>query len=309
MNKTHHYHHEEMALYIEGRLEEEKRRVFEERLKNDNDFREAFEEYKRNSSIIEQNALAYTPKAIQQQEDLAQTLNVFGKQYFSEDNEDELIIEPIDYETNPEEAYQEIITTYTYPESEIQEIKKSEVSLVRYVKRSLAACFFCVFFTSPIIYSNIQCTNQKLVDNFYQKTSGTRGQLRSASNNPTILINANKLYHAKKYQKVIDELGVITPKQQEYIEAQFLSAHCFMGLKSYIQAIQSFEIVIQSSRKYRENAQWNQVLAYIGNNEEDTPKFQQKLNDILKNEEHVYFEKATNLKSSLNSLFRKLVWS
>jgi len=284
MNKTH-YNEEKMELYIEKLLEEREHRVFEERLENDKKFLEAFQKHKRDSRNIGQYAKAHTPKAIQQQQNLKETLDLLGNDYFSTQDNDG---------------------------SNIENINKSKIKefLIRYYKPSIAACLFSLLFASTIIYSNVQCTNHNIVNTFYEETKeNQRSSTTRSITSKDKFKKAKRFYQKEEYSKAIGLLMAIHLTDSNYIKAQLYLGYCSMELKNYVKAIQFFETVIQSTElDHIENAQWNQLLAYVGNKQETTDKFQQKLKLILQEKDHVYRDKTIELKNSLDSLFRRFVW-
>ena len=113
------------------------------------------------------------------------------------------------------------------------------------------------------------------------------------------------LWHAGHYDALIKLVEQEATNTDTY--ASYLQAHSYFKLEQFAQAATTFEQITQNSRGiYSENAEWQLILlALEQHNESDA---QNRLQAILQQENHTYFDAARELKSDLDSGWRRFTW-
>jgi len=90
-------------------------------------------------------------------------------------------------------------------------------------------------------------------------------------------------------------------------EAQFLLGHTYYENESYSEAINQFgKVVATGDIRYQEQAEFYQLLSYVGNDQQETD-FDTLMNKILADPAHNYHQKAKDLNSGLNNWLRQLL--
>ena len=109
------------------------------------------------------------------------------------------------------------------------------------------------------------------------------------------------------YTTAINFYKNISADNVRYNEAQSLLAHTYYENKEYSEAIRQFgKVVAAGDIRYKERAEFYQLLAYVANDQQDA-KFDTLMNALLSDETHTYHQQAKDLNSDLSNWFRQLL--
>lgn len=109
------------------------------------------------------------------------------------------------------------------------------------------------------------------------------------------------------YTTAIDFYKNIPADNTRYSEAQFFLGHTYYEKGAYSEAIDQFgKVAAAGDIRYKEQAEFYQLLSYVANGQEDAD-FDKLMNKIIADEGHDAHEKAKDLNSGLNNWLRQLL--
>ncbi len=109
------------------------------------------------------------------------------------------------------------------------------------------------------------------------------------------------------YSTAINFYKNIPADNARYNEAQSLLAHSYYENKAYPEAISQFgQVVAAGDIRYKERAEFYQLLSYVANDQQDT-NFEALMNALLSDETHNYHQQAKDLNSDLSNWLRQLL--
>lgn len=114
----------------------------------------------------------------------------------------------------------------------------------------------------------------------------------------------------KDFKKAVSFFENVTKDSPTYTQACLLLAYAQFELKNYASAIAHTKIVSNqsSNRLSIQKAEWLQLQAMLANDETDSPAFDALLDKIAQDDKHLVQKEAGNLKQSMNSFWRGLVF-
>ena len=115
-------------------------------------------------------------------------------------------------------------------------------------------------------------------------------------------------YKEQNYKEAIALFGQVPAQSNNYPEAMLFQGYAFFNEEDYANAVSSFSRVIESGdSRFKENAEWNRTLAYLGWKGIESEDTKETLASILTNQRHGFREQALFLNKKLNSVFRNFV--
>lgn len=124
--------------------------------------------------------------------------------------------------------------------------------------------------------------------------------LRSAGNMMSGLEKALDAWQQKNYQLVIFEAEKIEKTSPQYTKARYLIAHaCFKSGKFKRAAALFASVADGRIRPFSEEADWYVIPAMLADPTTDRKMLQKRINFILKDQEHPYFENCKTLNQQL----------
>lgn len=109
------------------------------------------------------------------------------------------------------------------------------------------------------------------------------------------------------YTAAINFYKNISTDNTRYNEAQSLLGHTYYKKGAYTEAINQFgKIIATGDIRYKEQAEFYQLLSYVGNDQQGA-NFDKLMNNILSDEKHSYHQKAEDLNLGLNNWLRQLL--
>ncbi len=122
----------------------------------------------------------------------------------------------------------------------------------------------------------------------------------------TVLENASDAYEQGDFQQAIELLNSIPLENDFYAEAQYISGHSYFQQNQFKEAAQAFQNTInQNHPRLNDDAEWYLALSYLSMNETGAD-FQNLLNQIATSDGHDFQKNAQELKSDLDSFWRKI---
>ena len=147
---------------------------------------------------------------------------------------------------------------------------------------AVAAAILVLLFAGANWYANANYSNEQIIANLYE---GPRSQTVMGDNENTL--------------RAIDE--------------QYKAAHTLFQNEQYTEAIQAFDQLLVAlpqsgldqftANYYKENAEWNRILAQLGDGA-DNAQVVQDLELIANADKHDYKDKAQDLLSKMNSFWK-----
>ena len=136
-------------------------------------------------------------------------------------------------------------------------------------------------------------------------------------NNNKILKEGKTTFFSGDYKTTIDKLLIIQKQDTDaFYESQGLLAYAYFSNQNYSMAVNQFDLLINDyynrltvDYQDKNRLRWTRLLAYLGNNQEQTPFFKQELAYFLQHDSEKYRQKAVVLRDRLNSNWRKLLLS
>ncbi len=182
--------------------------------------------------------------------------------------------------------------------------KKGSSGKVRRLFYSLAAAASVAIVVGffGLQFSNINYSDDALSAGAYNfDLSATRST--NTDQNP--LATGLTAYENADYAAAIQFFQNIPVANPQYNEAQFYLGHSLYQNKTYDQAINAFQKVINTNDlRYKEAAEWYQVVNYLAAKKQGN-EFTTLLNQLVTDEGHPYHNNAVELDTKLNSFWRK----
>ncbi len=149
-----------------------------------------------------------------------------------------------------------------------------------------------------------QYTDQALYAGYYEKPSDSMFRAGGAGDAHPLQTG----YDAMKDNDLVAAAAFFSdiPAESDYYsEAQYYLGHANLGLKNYDAAISAFrQCSSRSGSKFKEQAEWNLLLAYVVSGKAEAPAFRALLDEAANNPAHSYNLKAKELKEDLGSYWR-----
>ncbi len=190
---------------------------------------------------------------------------------------------------------------------ELKRIKQNKPAKIISIQKriiSVAAVFFIIVSASILWFANSKYSNTYLASTGFIEPNFSTVRGKSTSNILTKGINA---YYENDYNNCQKLLSSIDKNSPLYIDAQYILGLSLLKNNLYTEAIASFNKVYNSGdKKYKSGVKWNLMIAYLKNDE--TNKALAILDEFLQNPTSNYYHKAKQLKTKLQSNWRKLVF-
>lgn len=114
----------------------------------------------------------------------------------------------------------------------------------------------------------------------------------------------------RQYKEAVAFFGSIPNSSGEYLEAQYFLAYAQYQLGNHQDAIDITSRMLQNSSvniETRQKSEWLQIQSLLVSDQINDLKFKQLLNQIVTDEDHLFYNKAIDLEKHLNSFWRKLI--
>lgn len=194
---------------------------------------------------------------------------------------------------------------------EASETPVSSTSIIKRLRRplSVAASLLAVVSTIGLFFANSNYSDQSIATKAY-KTPELSSISRDVDSGTTIFEKGSNTYDAAQYQVALEIFQEIPQSSPSYYQAQFNIAHCYNQLDQTTEAIQSFQLVIDGTKdkQLKQFAEWYLALTYL-DSEGESSNFKAQLSKILANPNHRKLQDAQDLKASLDSFWRWVVWN
>ncbi len=107
-------------------------------------------------------------------------------------------------------------------------------------------------------------------------------------------------WEKQDYVAVVATLQNVTTNDPKWLRAATLLAHAQFNLKYFAQAAQGFSAIADRKiRPWSEEAEWYVLLALLADGKAGTTNFRTRLEQVLADEGHPYFEETRELKANL----------
>lgn len=186
--------------------------------------------------------------------------------------------------------------------------KKTPAKRVSLIRRlSIAASLLLLIGFGASIWNGQNYSNSALADNYYMlaDTGGDKGG--TASVEADFQTGLTAFVNEKNYTRAIAAFEKIPTNSPQYIEAQYYLGHAFYLSKNYNEAAKKFEMVLSNDSLpaflNRNKIEWNQILALLAAGQTDAT-FEQKLNKIATDGQAPFKQKAQELQTEMNSIWR-----
>ncbi len=186
--------------------------------------------------------------------------------------------------------------------------KKTPAKRVSLIRRlSIAASLLLLIGFGASIWNGQNYSNSALADNYYMlaDTGGDKGG--TASVEADFQTGLTAFVNEKNYTRAIAAFEKIPTNSPQYIEAQYYLGHAFYQSKNYNEAAKKFEMVLSNDSLpaflNRTKIEWNQILALLAAGQTDAT-FEQKLNKIATDGQAPFKQKAQELQTEMNSIWR-----
>ena len=113
------------------------------------------------------------------------------------------------------------------------------------------------------------------------------------------LSQASDAFSEKAYQKAIDLAQTVLPSNALFAPSLVIKAHAYFKLKQYQKAETAFQELIKIGKPYSEDAEWYIILCYLTDYAQHKNAIQTRLNKILSDSGHPYFEKAQKIQKKI----------
>jgi len=148
-------------------------------------------------------------------------------------------------------------------------------------------------------------SNDTLLDTYH--TGEDMVVVRGGNVATTPLAEGATAFEAKDYAKAIAFYQSVPKNSERYNEAQFYAGNSLYKNAQYAEAAAQYgKVAATGDIRYKDKAEWYQVLSLLANDQLDTT-FYTLLNKIATDANHSYSQKAQKLNSSLNSTMRQLL--
>ena len=140
------------------------------------------------------------------------------------------------------------------------------------------------------------------LEEFYKPLSNLSRSEGASAEGPSIaaLTKADSLYQLGAFSKAVEAYQEIDRNDDFYMKAQEALGHTAMRLKDYTLAQEAFQAQLDASvYPDTETAQWNLLMAYLGQYTQQKASFQSLLNEILADDLHNYHSRAKRLAETL----------
>lgn len=174
--------------------------------------------------------------------------------------------------------------------------KKNKTRRLRWI--GLAATFaLLVSFVFLNYFNQSSLTGPALANSLYQLPEAS---IRAADGNPiypeVLLEEGIQALNNRDYAKAIDQLTQIPEDGAYFYEAQYFLGHAYYNSDQFADALKAFDIMISSDDfRFLPDANWFALLSCVAL-ENDC---QNRLNTILNNPKHKYYNAALKLKRQL----------
>ena len=140
----------------------------------------------------------------------------------------------------------------------------------------------------------------------YETSDDMGVSIRGGNQTTTPLAEGATAFNAKEYTKAIKFYQSIPSTSERYNEAQFYAGNSLYKNAQYAEAAAQYgKVAATGDIRYKDLAEWYQVLALLANNQLDATNT--LLTKIATDSNHSYHQKAQKLNSSLNSTMRQLL--
>ncbi|QHT69037.1 tetratricopeptide repeat protein [Rhodocytophaga rosea] len=138
-------------------------------------------------------------------------------------------------------------------------------------------------------------SGEKLADSYFH---AHENQWVSTDGDSSLSAQAMEHYEEGKYAMALNIFEKMLGNNTAEAEVQFYKGNSYLALKKTQEAIQSFEAVLtMPANKYTEEAEWYLALSYVQADDEKQAK--KILKGIMDNENHPYHKEAQDLMKKL----------
>lgn len=172
----------------------------------------------------------------------------------------------------------------------------------RMVSLSIAASILLVigFFTAN--YQINQYGNQAIAGSLYENELLTTVR---GNNNASLLQQGMELFEQENYQAAIDYFDQVDDPNLK-AEAAYAAGHSYYNLGAFSAAAEQFAGVMQSNDpRFVEKSELFYLISALAADQTDNAQFNEVLNQMLENEEHLHHQEALEIQKKLNSFWRR----
>lgn len=160
-------------------------------------------------------------------------------------------------------------------------------------------------------FANNKFSNNALSQVFPEKLGlDTSDTSRGGENSEDPFDIGTKALVDKDYKKASEFFDRIPVDDETYTKARLYLAYSQYESEHYKEAVKNATIVIEkaSSTLLKQKAEWIQLQAMLADGDTDDATFDKLLDKIAANEKHIVQNEAVELKESMNSFWRGLVF-
>lgn len=171
----------------------------------------------------------------------------------------------------------------------------------RMVSLSIAASILLVVGFFAANYQANQYDNQSIAGALYENDLLTRVR---GSNSASLLQQGMDLYTQENYPAAIEFFDQVEDSNLK-AEADYAAGHAHYNLGEFPAAAENFAAAIDSEDpRFVEKSELHYLLSALAADQTDANRFNEVLNQMLENEEHLHHQEALNIQKKLNSFWR-----
>ncbi|MEM6380933.1 MAG: hypothetical protein AAF705_22365 [Bacteroidota bacterium] len=172
----------------------------------------------------------------------------------------------------------------------------------RMVSLSIAASILLVIGFFGANYQINQYGNQAIAGSFYENELLTTVR---GNNNASLLQQGMELFEQGNYQAAVEYFDQVDDSNLQ-AEAAYAAGHSYYNLGQFPIAAENFATVMDSNDpRYVEKSELFYLISALAADQTDNARFNEVLNQMLENEEHLHHQEALNIQKKLNSFWRK----
>ncbi len=177
------------------------------------------------------------------------------------------------------------------------------VNIRRFTRRlAVAASVLVVIGFFGAFYQGSNYTDRALARDFYGETSG----LRSTSTTPGDALSEGRTLLQNEQYSAAAAFFASVDNPQLTTEATYYEGLAHYGDEAYLEAMAAFdEVLATDDVRFREKAEFNYLLATMAANAaDDNDRFEEILNAIANNPDHLAYREVQELQEKRNSFWR-----
>ncbi len=171
----------------------------------------------------------------------------------------------------------------------------------RMISLSIAASILLVVGFFAANYQANQYDNQSIAGALYEDDLLTRVR---GSNSASLLQQGMDLYTQGNYPASIEFFDQVEDPNLQ-AEADYATGHAHYNIGAFPAAAENFAAAIDSGDpRFVEKSELYYLLSALAADQTDANRFNEVLNQMLENEEHLHHQEALNIQKKLNSFWR-----